>query len=132
MIKQIIVIIVIGILIIISGCVGNEKNMKDTTIIIERNHAFYYGGDGSELDTNNKFKYDISSDIPIDIYVVPSDKSLESWSKGYTFMIYPKYTHKNVYSNIDSYIIDCQGGILIINKNNEDAKVHIKINYCYF
>jgi len=110
----------------------NQKiNWYDEIVSIPKNSAMYYGGDGSKLDSTIKINYEIDSTIPIKLEVVNSKYALEDWSNGESYKYYPSCSKESFYKWSSQCEIEKAGGILIINNNEEDAKIKLKMDIEY-
>lgn len=118
-----------------SGQLFLIKKYKET-ISLNQNYVWYYGGNGekfSEPITYMNIKYSISSDEPLDVYFVPSDKEQKKIANLESFIHYPTCQKENVYktdSSCDS--LKDNGGIILFNKNLQDnAKVDLDLSLYY-
>ena len=112
--------------IILSGCV--EQTLFDQTCEVDALGGRYFGGDGSP-NPGYVLKYTVTSNVPVDVYAVPSQESLNQWSNGKSMRFYPKASHKEVYSVSDSVNMEREGGVMIINNNLiSDASVYVKVS----
>ena len=118
--------------VIMSGCTEyTQQTLFDQTCEIDSLNGRYFGGDGS-CDPNRVYtvKYTVTSNVPVDVYAVPSRASLDSWGSGKSMRFYPQGSYKDVYSVSDCVKMDSQGGVMVINNNLlSDARVHIKVSY---
>ncbi|MEA3295322.1 MAG: transglutaminase-like domain-containing protein [Euryarchaeota archaeon] len=115
---------------------------KQQTFILQPGEIFYYGGDGSNFNSTIKYmniQYNITSSVPLSLYVVPSEKDYELMITGREFATYPLCNQKNFLKVSDSCDgLENHGGLILENDNNYmdpnmDAIVDVdmKFYFCY-
>jgi hypothetical protein len=110
----------------------DEKiNLYHETVSIPSNSAMYYGGNGDSTDYQIKLLYNLDSNIPINVNIVNSKIALNQWTNGDSYIYYPSCSKEDLYEWSNECQIDKIGGLLIINNNNESAKVNLKIDIEY-
>lgn len=110
---------------------NEEANIRDETISVPARSARYYGGDGTEAEYPFEIKYEVSSDKAINVHVVPSQISLDLWSRGKSYKYYAECSSNKIYRTSSSCDIDYNGGIMVINENSRDAIVDLKLDINY-
>jgi len=111
-----------------------EKHKE--TISLNPSNVFYYGGDGGDFQEPIRYmdiKYSISSDEPLDLYFVPSNKEQERIVSLESFSHYPACQKEEVYETDGSCdSLTDNGGIIILNKNSEsNARVNLDLIFYY-
>lgn len=105
------------------------------SITLNTNGLWYYGGDGSYLNEYIEYlniSYDINSDKPIDLYVVPSRSDFENLSDNKDFNYYEDFNEVDILSIKDQLsFADRFGGIILHNKNKRFSKIDFNISF-YF
>ena len=113
----------------------NIRQTHNQTFVLEANHNWYYGGEGSPLDTRIDYlniSYKIVSNKPLHLYIVPSKQDFNLLSSGDTFNHYPSCELEDILStegvcpHLDKY-----GGIILSNSNGNDATVTVNLMF-YF
>jgi hypothetical protein len=115
---------------------------KQQTFMLQPGEIFYYGGDGSDFNSTIKYmniQYNITSSVPLSLYVVPSEKDYELMTTGREFATYPLCNQKNCLKVSDSCDgLENHGGLILENDNNYmdsnmDAIVDVdmKFYFCY-
>ncbi len=107
------------------------KNYK-ATIILKENELWYYGGNGSYFNDYIEYmniSYDISSEKPVNLYLVPSNSDFENLSENKFFYQYEDYLEKNIFKtkNQLSYV-DRYGGLILQNERRGDTKIDVNIS----
>ena len=85
----------------------------------------YYGGDFSNSGEVTLFRYIVSSDRPIDIYIVPSKSDYNLLVHRGEFIHYPSCSAMDVLKYNQICSIKNTGGIVIFSK--EDSKINLVI-----
>ncbi|MFH0836392.1 MAG: trypsin-like peptidase domain-containing protein [Candidatus Micrarchaeota archaeon] len=106
---------------------SNEQIMQDTTITLESGFMWYYGGDVASLSTSETLHYIVSSNLPVNIDVVPSKQDFRDALQGLDYNTYPSCSASNVYSYDKRCTLDKNGGILIDNSNAASATIHVVV-----
>lgn len=112
-----------------------EQNYKQT-FVLEGNHNWYYGFDGSTFENTYidymDIIYDIESNEPLHFYIVPSSNDFDLLNEGKTFYQYSDYKEENVLTitGVCPYL-DQKGGIILCNKNWNDAIISVNLTF-YF
>jgi len=111
------------------------KYSYEKTSVLGGNEVWYYGGDGSTFSDYIEYlniSYEITSDRPLHLYIVPSQSDYENYTQGKTFYHFPDYEESNV---IDTKGIfpysDTYGGVLLANEKWNDATVQVNLTF-YF
>jgi len=113
----------------------NIRQNYNQTFVLKSNYNWYYGGDGSPLETSFDYlniSYKITSNKPLHIYVVPSKKDFNLLNNNSEFTHYSSCEHENILdiedvcSHLDKY-----GGIILSNNNWNDATITIDLTF-YF
>lgn len=111
----------------------NDKNIRQffsDTITLNRKSSWYYGGDGSNLSVSFEsltFTYDLSSNRPIDLYVVPSKEEFNAFVNDTSFTHFPNCQQRTSTLSNESCTMETYGGIIIHNPGFKKASVTIEI-----
>jgi hypothetical protein len=110
------------------------EKIKDTynnNFSLKKNELWYFGGNGSYL--NNYFdyiniSYEIISDKPINLYIVPSESDFQNLSKNDIFYQYNEYEEKNILKTKNHFSYGTRfGGIILQNKKSQTTKIQANI-----
>lgn len=117
-----------------SGQLFIVRKVKET-ISLSPGHVAYYGGNGAKITEPFRYeniKYYISSNEPLDLYLVPSGEEQKNIANNKKFVHYPSCQKKDIYETSGSCdILKDNGGIILVNKNGRNAKVEIELNFYY-
>ena len=113
----------------------NVHQTYKQTFLLKGKHSWYYGGNGSKIEEYFDYlniSYNIKSDKPLNIYVVPSQDDFENLSKGKKFYQYTECQHENVFAMNDTCsFLHRHGGLILSNEKWDDATVTVDIRF-YF
>ncbi len=112
-----------------SGIKWKEVKLNDETIVLKPGDIYYYGGTYKSTDKTVKYHYTVTSSNPVDIYVVASESDFRLIQTGESFVQYPSCRGIQVLRYDNECTISNEGGITILNKNNENAVVTLQVNY---
>ena len=115
----------------IASSFNKREEFFNEEISLASNYAKYYGGNGEILNSSFEIVYEINSDEPLDIQIVPSSESITLWSRKDPYFYYKDCSEEKVYRTSQSCSIDKYGGVMIINSNNEKARVDVKVDIIY-
>jgi len=104
-----------------------EVVVFDETISLDPFSAKYYPGSAAELTEPIEMKYEMQSNLPIDILFVPSEESLSNWAKGKEYKYYPRCSKEKMLKSAGSCEI-IPGGIMLVNMNDARTTVGLKIS----
>ncbi len=137
--RTIIFLLFILIIILLAGCereereiTGNpvrnvEQELEDVTFVLKARKSYYYGGNYENSGSNVVYKYKVSSSVPVDVYVVPSQSDWKLIDNGEEFINY--YSCKGI--DILEFKTTCRhdnrGGIVIKNDNWQDARLTLEV-----
>ena len=110
-------------------------SVYNDTFILKSKEIWYYGGNGSYFNNYIDYlniSYDILSDYPVNLYLVPSSSDFENLSNDKEFYQYMEYQEINMIDIINklSYI-QRFGGIILQNNKNKDTEIKANITF-YF
>ena len=113
-----------------------ELQQKQQAFALKSGHIFYYGNQEEQSLSNFtdylNIKYSVSSEKPIDVYVVPSLEDYELLRESEKFMRYPSCSHENILKIEDSCnYLDSYGGVILQNHNYEDTEIELSTKF-YF
>nr|WP_141564070.1 hypothetical protein [Methanotorris formicicus] len=80
----------------------------------------------SDASKNQHIKFQIESDKPITVYVVPSKNEFNALQNGKEFYYFPELSRQDILSFIGEGIVPPTSYIVIINNGEEDAQVSFK------
>ena len=107
------------------------KQNYNESFYLHANELWYYGGNGSNFNEYVEYiniTYDIESERPIDIYLVPSKSDFENLSENILFYQYEEYEEKNIIQTKNQLSYgDRFGGIILNNKNRKKSKINVNI-----
>ncbi|TAL61321.1 MAG: hypothetical protein EPN88_14895 [Bacteroidetes bacterium] len=110
----------------------SEKTQK---ISINPRRLIYLGGDGSKISSPFlflKLDYKISTDVPVDIRIVPNEYEFNNYASGKQYMHYQSCQENGVFETSDSCKISERGGIVISNpESSRSATVEYTITNSY-
>lgn len=106
---------------------GQEQTILDTTITLESNSMWYYGGDSPNPSTSVTVQYAFSSSLPVSVDVVPSKADFRNALQGLDYNAYPSCAASNVRSYDKTCTLDKNGGIIIANDNTASAVIHVVV-----
>ncbi len=113
----------------------NIRQKYNQTFVLNANHNWYYGGDGSLLETSFDYlniSYKINSNKPLDLYIVSSKQDFNLLINNSDFYHYPNCEYENILNMEDVCpYLDKYGGIILCNNNRNIATVDIDITF-YF
>ncbi|MCZ7399749.1 MAG: hypothetical protein O8C62_08775 [Candidatus Methanoperedens sp.] len=105
------------------------EKIKDETSVLKSGDIYYYGGTYKSADKTVKYRYTVTSSNPVDIYVVASASDFKLIGTGNEFVNYPSCRGIQVLRYDNECTISDEGGIAILNKNNENAIVTLQVYY---
>ena len=105
------------------------EKIKDETSVLKPGDIYYYGGTYKSADKTVKYRYTVTSSNPVDIYVVASESDFRLIGTGNEFVHYPSCRGIQVLRYDNECTISDEGGIAILNKNNENAIVTLQVYY---
>ena len=111
----------------------NDKNIRQLfsdTITLNRKSSWYYGGDRSNLSESFEsltFTYDLFSNRPIDLYVVPSKTEFHSFVNNTSFTHFSSCQQRTSTLSNESCTMQTYGGIILHNPGFRTASVTIEI-----
>lgn len=111
----------------------NNKDIRQhlfETINLNRQTSWYYGGNGSNLSKSFEsltFTYLITSDRPIDIYLVPSKRDFNSFVNDTSFSIVSDCEYLDKQMVNDSCTMVTYGGIILSNDGFRPTQIEIEI-----
>jgi hypothetical protein len=108
-----------------------EENLLQDIIFLEQGHAYYYGWDGKETNQEIVLKYTLKSTEPVNIQIVKSRDSLDSWSEGEPYESYRHCSKKRMYQTYGECTMDVYGGILIANMGDSEAEIDLQLGVEY-
>lgn len=114
---------------------NNIRQYYNQTFVLGGNRNWYYGGNGTNLSEGFDYiniTYRVQSNQQLDFYVVPTRNDFNLLCNGQTFYHYPDYAQKNVLSFQSTCpYIRKPGGIILCNKNWNDATVTVNLLFYY-
>ena len=109
------------------------KQTYNKTFILKKNELWYYGGNGSYLDNYIEYiniTYEIISDKPINIYLVPSESDFQNLSNDKVFYQYKEYEEKNILKTKNQFSYGNRyGGIILQNEKSKTTKIQTNITF---
>ncbi len=108
---------------------------EEQSVLLKSGEVYYYGGNGSTFSAPVRYmniEYQLTSTLPVDIYVVPSDADFRALSERRAYTHYPECSKRGVLSlrgrceGLRRY-----GGIVIASTGSGDAEVRVKLKF-YF
>jgi len=137
--KKWITILLLSLVVTLSGCVNEETNKEEL-----QNHEDVLSLDNAKLEKfvvrsgditfytlsdtskNQHIKFQIESDKPITIFVVPSKNEFDALQNGKEFYYFPELSRQDILSFTGDGVIPPTSYIVIINNGEEDAQVSFK------
>jgi hypothetical protein len=124
----------------VCGCPDNYYALGDSCVsAVIKSEKFVLGTSGSgryyfwtpNLLGGGKiaYKYVVSSNKPVKIFILPSSEDFDKLKSGSTFMHYPSYEGTNTLSYDQVAYHEVQGGIAILNEGGSKATVDLKVLY---
>jgi len=120
----------------LTGCVDEYlgpslEDVNPEKFIVEKGEVHYY-----KWDVNSekmRLKFQIESDEPIDIFIVPTDENLNNLQNGKKFQYIPELSREKTLSFSGEGTTLNSSHLVIVNYGNKDAKVSLKslVLECY-
>jgi hypothetical protein len=111
-----------------------KQNYKDN-LVLKANELWYYGGNGSYLNEFVEYiniSYNIISNKPINLFLVPSKNDFDNLSKNIPFNHYKEFEEKNILESKNQLSYGNRfGGIILQNEKIKNANINVNITF-YF
>ena len=108
-------------------CEKREVKIYDETFSIPTGYFHYYGGDMDNSGEAAAMRYVVTSDYPVEIHVVPTERDYDKYRDGEQFVHYPGCYSPSVLSYDKDCNVDNRGGIVIRNEDYPPATVHMTV-----
>ncbi|MBS3801885.1 MAG: transglutaminase domain-containing protein [Candidatus Thermoplasmatota archaeon] len=111
----------------------NDKNIRQLftdTLSLNRKSSWYYGGDGNNLSESFEsltFTYDLSSNRPIDLYIVPSKEEFNAFVNDTSFTHFSGCQQRTSDLSNENCSMKTYGGIIVHNPGFRPASITIEI-----
>lgn len=109
--------------------IEGETLIEDKTFVLGGGRAYYYGGDHTAEEQIVNLHYVLTSNKPVNVYVVPSRSDYNLILSGGEFVHYPSCQGINVLKYDDTCAITLKGGLVIQNEGYDDATVSLQVYF---
>ena len=104
-----------------------ESELVRESIELSGGEVYYYGGDYPSDGEEVKVHYFVSSSARVDIYIVDSEEDSGLIKTGQKFGHNPSCMEINSPFYDKECVVNAQGGIAILNDNEESASVKLRV-----
>jgi hypothetical protein len=130
----ILIILVVVVILTFSFIYSPHKQLfeYDETFVLVQEELRYYGGNYQFAGTATIFDFEVSSNKPVDVYVVHSESDFKLMvARSNEFVYYPECSGKNVLQFKRKCDVDSGSRVVVVNSNNNSPTVNLKVNVIY-
>jgi hypothetical protein len=109
------------------------KKNYEKNFVLRANELWYYGGNGSYFNDYVEYiniSYNIVSEKPINLYLVPSRSDFENLTNNKPFYQYKEFEEKNILESKNQFLYgDRFGGIILQNERFKETNIYVNISF---